>query len=234
MRFLVSAAFLVFLPGVATAFWNLCVRLVHTEKLLLPIAVGVVAGIVVERILVRRFHRVSIFEHELTHAVAALLFLRPVHEFRVTHDGGYVQHGGGFGGGFGGEFANDFIGFAPYVLPTFTAVSVLARPFLTPPWFPWFDAWVGLTLGYDTLGTAREVRSNWHKGHFLRAGTGASVQSDIGSRGYVYSAIYISTATLASHGVLFSIVLRGYHGVPVWGRAVWTVTRHLGAAAARL
>lgn len=228
MRLLVGAVLLSFLPGVAVAFWEACARLGRTESLLAPLAAGFAVGLVVERLLERRFRRAGVFEHELTHAVAALLLLRPIHEFTARRDGGYVRHGGGFGG----EVANDIIGLAPYVLPTFTAFSILARPFLGPSWFPWFDAWVGLTLGFHTVSTLRETREAWTKTSFRRAGAGEHVQSDIGRRGFIYSAIFISTLTLAIHGVLFAILLRGYRGVPGWGERVWGVTKEMLAAAA--
>ncbi len=228
LRFFAALVLFALLPGTALTFWGFATRFVHARSLALPLAIGTVAGFFLELFIARVFPAFEVFEHELTHAIAAILLLRPVTEFKARREGGFVQHGGGFGG----ELGNDFIGLAPYLLPTFTVISVLVRPFLGREWFPWFDGWIGLTFGYHTRSTAAEIRSNWHKSLFARVASGESTRSDIGQRGYVYSAIFISTMTFAIHGLLVAILLRGYHGVPAWLHQVWEATKHLAIAGA--
>jgi len=95
-----------------------------------PFLYGLIPGAVFY-LIVRRSRIVQVFEtfeHELTHAIVALLFLRRIRNFTVTPDeGGSVQHTGGFGGSFGDEM----IGLAPYYLPTFAFFSAFLYPFLT-------------------------------------------------------------------------------------------------------
>ena len=72
-RFVTAVVLLWFLPGFVKAFPNL-----WPEKAawFLPVAVGVALGVVVDRLLVRRVPVLEVFEHELTHLLAGLLFLR--------------------------------------------------------------------------------------------------------------------------------------------------------------
>lgn len=205
-RFGIAAVLLLCLPGVGVALARACVGIARHQGLLLPLVVGALGGAALDHIMFRKIPGFETFEHELTHTLAALLFLRRVKEFHVTrYAGGHVVHQSGFGG----QIGDEFIGLAPYAVPTFTVLSVLVRPFLPAGCFPWYDVWVGFTLGFHTWSTGRETRSS---------------QSDIWKRGVVFSAIFILTVTVAVHGVLFAIALSGYSGAVEWGREVWLVT----------
>ncbi len=220
VRFCIGVALLVLLPGFALAFWSGCEALVGVRSLWLPFAIGTGVGLVLDQVVLRRIPGFETFEHELTHAVAALLFLRPVTRFVVTRDrGGWVEYRGGFGGLVG----SDFIGFAPYILPTFTVVSVLARPLVPGAWFPWFDGWIGLTFGFHTWSTLRETIVAWTSRTFTSA-IGKEARSDLADRGLVFSSIYVVSATLAIHGVLLAILLHGFPGVPPWWAESWETT----------
>ena len=97
---------------------------------------GITLGAMVTHFILLRIDGLDTFEHELAHALVALLFLRQITRFVSTRSsGGYVQHSGGFGG----ELGNHMIGLAPYYLPTFTIASVLFRPIVPMSWFPIFD-----------------------------------------------------------------------------------------------
>lgn len=215
MRVLVSIVSLIALPAAAAACWAGLVQFARS-----PLAgwalVGCLLGVILERFL-RRWPWVHVFEHELTHALVALLFLHPITRFVVTDRGGWVGHRAGRGGAFG----NDAIGLAPYVLPTFTLVSVLIRPWLPSASFPWFDVWTGITLGYHTVSTINETRANWHKETFTRVDTSETTRSDIGMRGYAYSAIFILTGTLLIYGLTFAGWARGYPGIAEWSGVLW-------------
>ncbi len=220
-RFTLALVLLGFLPGVAVAFVTAGAALIQDPSILWPVVAGTVAGIVVDQFVFRRVPFIETFEHELTHAVAALMFFRRVTGFRVRGGSGAVQHVGGFGGRLG----DDFIGLAPYVLPTFTVVSVLVRPFLGLAWFPWFDGWIGFTFGYHLWSSLDETRQAWTRRAFSSAADGEVTQSDIARRGFIYSFIYIATVTIAIHGVLLAILVNGYSGVPPWAREVWDTTQ---------
>jgi hypothetical protein len=234
MRFVIGIALLILLPGVAAGFVSSVIFLLHTPSILVPIAFGIVAGILLDRFVFHRMPVAETFEHELTHAIVALMFFRRVTGFTVRRSGGAMSHQGGFGG----QFGTDCIGLAPYVLPTFAVFSLLARPFVPAPWFPWYDVWIGLTFGYHAWSAVQEISESWTKKRFVSVGTGEVTQTDIARRGYLYSAIFIATVGVAIHGVLIAVLLDGGHGAADWAREVWKVTEivlsHLGAWLKRL
>lgn len=219
-RFLLSLIYILALPAAATALLHFIGRLAAANGWLAYFAAGAALGILLDRFLRRHFPSVSVFEHELTHAVAALLFLRRVTDFTVTsHSGGSVSHSGGRGGRFG----DDIIGLAPYVLPTFMALFVLLRPLFPPgqghP--PWFLLLVGCMFGYHAISTWHETKLAWKSPWFASAGGGEMVQSDIARRGFLYSAISIATLSCLIHGLLFAVLLDGYRGLPLWWNRFW-------------
>jgi hypothetical protein len=220
MRFVIGIVLLILLPGAAAAFVSSLLLFVGVPALLLPIAIGALVGILLDHFVFHRVPVVETFEHEFTHAIVALMFFRRVTGFTVRKAGGTVSHQGGFGG----QFGTDCIGLAPYILPTFTVFSVLARPFVPATWFPWFDGWIGVTFGYHLWSAIQEIRESWTTKHFISAGTGEVTQTDIARRGFIYSAIFIAAFGLALHGLLMAILASGRHGAAAWARDVWNVT----------
>lgn len=214
VRFLTAIVMAALMPGVVSGLWKGILGIASHRGIWLPLLVGTGISLVLDRLLRRRMGWFEVFEHELTHALAALLFLRRVQNFAAGESGGAVTHSGNFGG----KVGDDFIGLAPYFLPTFTVVAVLLRPAFPGDWFPWYDGFIGLTLGFHLWTTLRETRSNWQPNWF--PGTrGDATRSDIGRRGILFSSVYILAMTLCIHGVLSFVLVRGYGGIPVWGRA---------------
>lgn len=221
MRLLIAIALLASAPGVGVAVLRHGGSVLATGAIAVPIAAGVLLGIFFDQVLLRRAPAIETFEHELTHAVCALLFLRRIDRFVVRRNGaGAVQHHGRFGGTIG----DDFIGLAPYFLPTFTVVMILVRPLLGPRWFPGFDVGIGGTLGFHLWTTARETRENWTGTTFADAVSGRETRTDIAERGFVYSLLFIAVLGLAVTGILAAILSDGYAGFPAWARSVWETT----------
>jgi hypothetical protein len=217
MRFLGAVLLLGLLPGSLDAFLAGGSALIHS-RCLWPFAAGFAVGLVVEQLLLSRLPGLDTFEHELTHVIAAWLFLRRVTGFKATwRRGGHMSHTSGFGGGLG----DDFIGMAPYVLPTFTLLLVIPRPLLPTPFLPWYDATVGFTFSCHLLSNIRETRSQWHRGWFRSAGSGEYVQTDLGRRGLAFSFIYVVVVSLAIHGLLAALMGRGFQGLALWARHFW-------------
>jgi len=229
MRFLIGTLLLILLPGAVAAFALNVVSLSHIPAVLLPLGIGAFLGIVLDHFVIRRFPVLETFEHEFTHAVVALMFFRRVTGFVVKRSGGTVSHQGGFGG----KFGTDCIGLAPYILPLFTTLSVVARPLVPSDWFPWYDVWIGVTFGYHVWSTIEEIRESWTKRSFISSGTGEVSQTDIARRGYMYSAIFIATFSFALHGALIALMIKGLNGVGEWAWEIWSVTAvvaiHIGA-----
>jgi hypothetical protein len=224
MRLLFAAALLVLLPGIAKAFWLATLALLHAPMLGVLLA-GALAGVVVEHFVLRRLPRIGIFEHELTHALVALLFLRRVDRIEVRRDSGSMRSAGGFGG----SLADDLIGLAPYLLPTFTLGLTLVRPLAPAAWFPWFDGWIGFTFGFHFWSGLDEFRHNGPDRALRGLFPDRRSRTDIGRRGSLYSLVFIVTLTLAVHGLIFALLLGGYRAAGAWGREVWATTLVVGA-----
>jgi hypothetical protein len=206
IRLVLGVLFLAVLPGAAVSLWQvLAAGLAFGWG---PVLVGLAAGAGLYFVLLRRIPGFEVFEHELTHALVALCYFRRVTNFTVRRDNGHVI----FHRGFGGVFGDDMIGFAPYVLPTFTAALILIRPFLgaMPLW--WFDFWIGVTFGYHVFSGYRELSPR---------------QPDLATRGLLYAYIAIPALTLVTHGALLAILTRGYAGVPQWAWQVWEASMNL-------
>lgn len=219
MRVILTLISLFLLPGAAISFWKGALLISGAQSIWQPLVLGVVAGGIFYYLVVKRITGLNTFEHELTHAVVALLFFRRINRFISTkHGGGSVQHSGGFGG----EVGSHLIGLAPYYLPTSTLFSAMARPFVPSHWLMWFLGFIGVTFAYHTLSTFEETKNNWTKESFASAGSGEWTLSDIGRRGYVFSGLLIATLTLATHGVICFLLIRGYQGLSSWASTVWS------------
>ena len=231
-RFLLALSCLAVLPGVAAATIAAGAPLVQDWSTWWPLWAGVATGVIIDQMVLRRIPGLETFEHELTHAIMALLLLRSIRQFTVSrHRGGYVAYSGGLGG----ELGNDLIGFAPYFLPTFTALSVLLRPLfigrLPPNGVLVYDAWVGFTLGFHLWSTLRETRVAWTHDSIRVAGSSGRISSDLGKRGLLYSGATVLALALATHGILAGVVVDGYAGAATWGKEVWSTSADLAEEA---
>lgn len=141
--------------------------------------------------------------------IIALLFFRRISKFVVTRDsGGYVQHTSGFGG----DFGDIVIQMAPYYFPTFTIASIIIRPFLPTPWFPYYDGLIGFTIGYQLFSTFEEIKRNWSSELFTSADGYSMVKTDIAKTGYIVAVLFILCLTLSIYGLSFYMITSGYHG----------------------
>ena len=209
MRFLLGIIALFIIPGSAIALWDAFITICNHKELWIPLLLGFATGIPLYFTLIRKVSVISTFEHEFTHAIVALLFLRRIHKFIVTkRQGGQVEYSGNFGG----EFGTLMIGMAPYYLPTFTLIAVLVRPFLSPAWFPWFDGFIGATLAFHIFSTSEETKLSWTKRTFTGAGDNQKTRSDIGKVGYIFAFLVILGFGLFLMGLVLQLIASGYSG----------------------
>lgn len=228
MRLAVFLVAVALLPGAALALAEGAVALARSPDAWL-LGAGTIAGVLVARPLLAAFPVLETFEHELTHALAAVCLLRGVRRFKVTlHRGGYVEHAPG------GRLGDDLIGLAPYLAPTLTLGTAAVAPAVPPAARGPYLAAVGLTFGYHLVSTAREIRGSYTKRAFRAAGSRRAVQSDIGSRGYLYSSAVILAGILLTHGLAAAWLAGGGAGAGAWGRALWRGTLAAATALARL
>lgn len=217
-KFFLSIIAIFFTPGLIAAFGKGVLMLFSTNTIWVPVLVGLAIGIILYEIIFKRLFGFSTFEHELSHAIIAILFFRKITKFVVTrYNGGYIEHSEGFGG----KVGNHFISLGPYFLPTFTLISILIRPFLPGTWFPWFDIWIGITFSYQTMNNIDELKGNWSKNWFRIAGTGDYSETDIGKEGYIFSFIMITALKLLLISMLMYIMTSDYSILFEWLRIIW-------------
>jgi hypothetical protein len=209
MKFLFCLISLFLIPGSAVGFYEGLVGIFNTQGLLLPLTVGFGLGIIISILIMRYFQWFTTFDHELTHALMALLFLRRIRRFIVSSkNGGYV----GYSGGFGGEFGNLIITAAPYFLPTFSIIAILFLPLVGQQTIFYYNMFIGFTLIYHIMSSAEETIRNWNKEQFTNV-RGETSETDIGRIGYIAAVLSITGFTLFCYGFIFCMIRYGYSGV---------------------
>jgi hypothetical protein len=130
----------------------------------------------------RPFQIVCTFEHEVTHLIFGLFFLKWPSEFVVTfRKGGHVTLSG----------SNFVIYLAPYFFPT---VSYLLIPFffvIPKGSLPIFYAVLGASVSFHLVSTWAELH--------LR-------QTDLQKAGYIFSLIFLPVANLIFYGALLVLI----------------------------
>jgi hypothetical protein len=197
------------IPGAFSGFVAAFGHLILIETIIFPLIIGLLIAILLYYTILKRIPAMQVFEHELTHALLAILFFRRIKRFVSTSSGGYVYYSEGFGG----SVANVLITLAPYYLPTFTLIACLVRPFLSNAYFPWFDGFIGFTLGYHIVSTIDETIRNYTREAFFMVRTNELTRTDIGKTGLITSGFIIIALTLLLHGIAIYLIVGGYSSV---------------------
>jgi len=197
------------LPGAFVSFYDSLRLLSENSGIFLPFAAGTIVSLIVYFLLLSKWHWLSTFVHELSHAIVAFLFFRKITSFVVKGaNGGHIRYTSGFGG----ITADLFIGLAPYYMPVFFILSVLLRPVVPLNWFPYYDAGCGFLFMYHFAVNISETKHNWTKQTFYST-WGSYTKSDIGRVGYLFSGVFIPAFFLFVYAVMIRILAGGYNGV---------------------
>lgn len=187
-------------------------------KIAYPVMIGLIGGIFLYRLVRFRWSFLTTFQHELAHVTVAVICLRKVKKFVSTSsEGGYMQYARIGKTGIG----DHFIGLAPYYLPVFTVLLVLLRPLLVRVVFPWYDGFLGLTLGFYLFGNVDDIRGNWKSKRKRFTLFEDPRRTDFEQSGYARSIIIIAVCWTIIWGIMFQIILHGYPGVWIWLGEVW-------------
>jgi len=169
---------------------------------------GVLTGIAAYGILWLLFFRkrftgsaFSTLEHELTHALFALMTFHWVTSIRTSWDDGGVMHFRGRG--------NWLIFLAPYFFPTLTVAVAVGSLFHSGEWLPHA---MGATWAYH-------VTSTWKETHWE--------QPDLKEAGRVFALVFLPGANLVCMGALLAIAMGGWSAAHVFLNSVWRVTLSL-------
>lgn len=133
----------IFSPFVAVSAVHTAADVVVCYKVYLWLAVGIAAFFVLDRTLIKgEDDTIRIFSHEINHAVVSILLFKKVHSFHVERDHGVVYHTAG------GRFSSVLINLAPYCLPLYTYVLLIARAAMQPSLYWVADMLIGITVGF--------------------------------------------------------------------------------------
>lgn len=128
----------------------------------------------------------STLEHELTHALFALLTLHPVTGLSATWSRGGRMYYRGDG--------NWLVAIAPYFFPTAAVAVLLVSAFLKQEWQPAAQGVLGVALGYHLTSTFAET----HAG-----------QTDLKIVGWPFALLFLPAANLIAFGIVLSFSLGG-------------------------
>ncbi len=132
------------------------------------------------------------FEHEMTHAIFALLSLHRVHSLRATKgNGGFIAHSGR---------GNWLITISPYFFPTFPLVMGLLVLSLPPSFRLLGVGCVGFALTWHLLATFAETHRQ---------------QTDLREVGLLFAFAFLPGISLLSAGFILSLAHFGGGG-PAW------------------
>lgn len=133
----------------------------------------------------RALQVVCTFEHELTHLIFGLLFLKRPHAFVVTlREGGHVKLSG----------SNFLIMLAPYFFPTISYFMLPIAFFIPKRSMSIYLSILGASVAFHLVSTWRDL--HWE-------------QSDLHKAGIVFSVLFLPVANVIFYGALLSLVIGG-------------------------
>ncbi len=137
----------------------------------------------------RKKYFYSTFEHELTHLLVGLLFLKKPVGFKATaREGGVVTLYGG----------NFIITLAPYFLPTLSFLLLPLYLVIQPTFYPYFFGILGFLTSYHIFSTIQEFRYT---------------QPDIRKAGPVFSTVFLIFANILFYGMILFFLDRRFAGI---------------------
>ena len=131
-------------------------------------------------------HFYSTFEHELTHLLVGLIFLKKPAHFTVTHDTG------GETGLYGGNF---IITLAPYFLPTLSLIILPFYLIISHEYQLYFISFFGFVVCYHICSTIQEFSYR---------------QPDIIKSGKLFSTVFLVFANIIVYGYIFIFIGGGF------------------------
>lgn len=130
----------------------------------------------------RRLELFATFEHEMTHVLFGLIFLKIPRSINVSHDGGSVTMNGG----------NFLITLAPYFFPSLSYALLLLLPFVSVDWFHIYSFILGVSVSFHLASTKSEIHGN---------------QADLRKASLWFSSIFLPGSNLVCYGAVSAAAL---------------------------
>lgn len=147
LKFLLAAFLLVIGYGTVLAIIELSPQLWQSLTPRHSFLLGTAIFLPLYLIFRRRFAVWGTMEHELTHALTALLFLRRVRSISAGEKHGETEFSGR---------GSALITLTPYFLPTLALLPLALRPLLAPAYQSWVDLLLGSLFLYYLISNLRE------------------------------------------------------------------------------
>ena len=199
------ASVVLLLPSLQQSF-GLLKSMASTPQPMLPFLGGAAVYFTLWRLFIRfwRTTLLSTLEHELTHALFAVVTLHRVVGLRTSwNSGGHLKFVGR---------GNWLITVAPYFFPTICFVLILFAALIPALQSPVVDALIGAAFAYHVTSTMRET----HPG-----------QTDLQASGFLFCFAFLPTANLISNGLVLAYSFGGLAGAGQFLSAIQAGARSL-------
>jgi len=148
---------------------------------------GFFAGSILWLLFGRFLQFFHVLEHELTHLLFGLLFLKKPKAISASDQGGRTELYGG----------NFIITLAPYFFPTLPFMLFLFFPFLDEKFYNYFFIALGFFTGYHFISNIQEFKFS---------------QPDIKEAGIIFSPLFCLFGTLLTLGFILGFLGDGFKG----------------------
>ena len=148
---------------------------------------GFFAGSILWLVLGRFLQFFHVLEHELTHLLFGILFLRKPKAISASDQGGCTELYGG----------NFIITLAPYFFPTLSFLLLIFFPFLDERFYNYFFIALGCFTGYHFISNIQEFKFS---------------QPDIQEAGIIFSPIFCLFGSIVTLGFILGFLDDGFKG----------------------
>lgn len=189
---LIGVGALLYTPSAAWLGWDLSRHLLNDLPFLTYFLGGLVGYALVWLLWLRTssVSFLSTLEHELTHAMFALLTFNKVTGLKATwRQGGHMDYEG---------TANWLIHLSPYFFPTLSVFLLLPMAFAPTEWRPWMFLSQGLAVGYHLASTYSETHLN---------------QKDLELAGWWFCLCFLPFANIMAYATLLMGLAHGFSGI---------------------
>jgi len=208
LKWPVAGATLALLPGTLLSTWEIISGIMANPWPVIPLAAGAGAYFLIWKLIFKRAvwgTWFSTLEHELTHAVFALVTFHRVTGLRVTYrQGGSMSYEGR---------SNWLVTISPYFFPTFSVVLLFVLCFTPADKLMFAGGALGVSMGYHMISNIRQM----HAG-----------QSDLHEVGFLFALLFLPAANLMCYAGILAFACEGTPGILDFARNIRENTIGIG------
>ena len=172
--------------------YGICIFVIDKSEVLVPLLIGGIAYLLISRIIVGKKKQgwFSTLEHELTHALFALMTFHKVNAIQTTsNQGGVIEFQNG---------SNWLIIISPYFFPTFSFFLIILLSLVDAQ-----NQWVtnfllGCTVAYHLISTMHEFHRH---------------QTDLQEVGFIFAIVFLPGANILCYGAILGFAFDGPSGM---------------------